>query len=154
MISITSYFCNSRREDFVEIIDGLNYTLPDSHYINGAMELNINGVAVIDRSMWDLIDQLWMYIVTMLRNLKTSGTAKFSFPDQALKFTCERIGRGMVRVASYPPEGPIVAVTNEADLVSALKKSGIAFFKVMRRLDSKHRKDYDELVRELEQVSQ
>ena len=35
---------------------------------------------------------------------------------------------------------------------SALKKSGIAFFNVMHRLDSKHRKDYDELVRELEQV--
>ena len=103
----------------MEIVDDIDYTLPDSRYINGAMELNINGVAVIDRTMRDLIDQLWMYFLTMLEDLKTSGNAELYFPDQPLRFTCERIGKGMVRVTSYPPEGPIAAVTSERDLERA-----------------------------------
>jgi hypothetical protein len=36
--------------------------IPDLDYIEGAIELSVYGVVIIDRSMWDYVDQLWSYI--------------------------------------------------------------------------------------------
>ena len=138
MISIQSYFCSSRGTDFVLIHPDLEYLIPNSHYINGAIELNVDGVVVLDCNMWDLIDQLWSYITRMLEKFRSADKASFYFPDQPLKISLERIKRkGYVKITSHA-EVRRSAVTREDDLIGSLKAAGIEFCKVMNRLDSRH----------------
>jgi len=61
----------------------------DIQYIEGAIELSVNGVRMIDRSVCDLVDQLWAYIVNGLDNLSQGRAHHCHFPDQPLQLSFE-----------------------------------------------------------------
>ncbi|MEV8435757.1 hypothetical protein AB0425_00150 [Actinosynnema sp. NPDC051121] len=107
---------------------------PDLDYVDGAIDLVINGVAVVDQSMWDLVDQLWAYLVTMLHELREHGRAETCFPDQPLKLRFERIGGSRVLVVSEPSSGPRKSVVDEDELVTVLAAAAIEFFTAMHAL--------------------
>jgi hypothetical protein len=106
----------------------------DPDYVDGAIELVVDGVAVIDQSMWDLVDQLWAYVVTMLHELREHGHAETYFPDQPLKLWFERIGGSRVLVASEPSSGPRKAVADEGEFIAALAAAAVEFFTAMQTL--------------------
>jgi hypothetical protein len=135
MITIESYFCNSYGDDFVEVTPHVEYTFPDPRHVDGAIELTINGVAIFDKTMWDLVDQLWMYIVNMLEDMKQDDRADRMFPDQSLRFSFERVGDGLLKVTSFSSDVPRTAVVEESRFIDALKKAGIPFFETMVRLN-------------------
>jgi len=152
MIFIKSYLCNSKGEDFVEVTRNLAYEITDPRYVTGAIELKIDGVAVIDRGMWDLVDQLWAYITQMIVDLRRSGEAQTYFPDQAIKLAFEKVSTDMIRVSAYPNKGPITVITGENQLIAALKEAGQHFFVAMRRLNPAHDEIYASLIQQLEQA--
>lgn len=57
----------------------------DPDYVHGAIELEIGGVILLDRSMWDLIDQLWAYWVMAIEQALFAPGAEFHFPDQPIR---------------------------------------------------------------------
>ncbi|MDC9591591.1 hypothetical protein PSI23_20485 [Xenorhabdus sp. XENO-10] len=61
----------------------------DIHYIDGALELTINGKPLIDKSMWDNINHLWNYFSEGLSLVYENKEFRCSFPDQPIdvKFT-------------------------------------------------------------------
>lgn len=89
---------------------------------------------ILDRSMWDLIDILWIYIVDMLDDLKDSDHAQLQFPDQPLTLSCERIGRRMLQVSSHLAQLRRSAVVSEWNFVAEVKAAGLLFFCVADRL--------------------
>ncbi len=62
-----------------------------SDYIDGAMSLTINYVEVINISMWDYIDQLWIYTLNALIDFDTGDDVEFYFPDQPIKVTMKHV---------------------------------------------------------------
>jgi hypothetical protein len=132
MITVASYL---READgsFTPVADSRTAP-PDLDYIEGAIDLVINGVVVVDQSMWDLVDQLWSYLVTMVHELREQGHASTYFPDQALKISFERIGGSRVLVTSRPSRGTLKAVADESELVTALASAAVGFFTAMAEL--------------------
>ncbi|MCG8707916.1 hypothetical protein JHU04_001114 [Brenneria sp. 4F2] len=59
--------------------------------IDGAMLLTINYVDVIDISMWDSIDQLWIYILNALIDFNEGNDVDFCFPDQPIKVIIKHV---------------------------------------------------------------
>jgi hypothetical protein len=62
----------------------------NTRHIEGAIELDINGVDVIDQSMWDDVNQLCAYLTDMLMDLGKKGEASSYFPDQPIKIGFKR----------------------------------------------------------------
>ncbi|WP_205877920.1 hypothetical protein [Mycobacterium camsae] len=149
MISIRSYLCNKRGEEFHEICNGSDYLVQDDNYIDGAIELTINGVSIVDRTMWDTIDDLWAYIANMIDDLCKFGRAQTLFPDQPIKLSFERTGKDQVRVTSYFGDIVKTAVVGEVELVSALTMAGVQFFREMMRINPASSQAYQHQVERL-----
>ncbi|MDP7702273.1 MULTISPECIES: hypothetical protein [unclassified Mycobacterium] len=149
MISITSYLCDHHGKEFREICNDSDYMVQNDRYIDGAIELVIDGIAVVDRTMWDTIDDLWAYITNMIDDLRKSGRAQTLFPDQPIKLSFERTRNNQVRVTSYVGDVVTTAVAGEAELVSALIIAGIQFFSAMIRINPASSQSYQYQVERL-----
>lgn len=56
----------------------------DPDYVHGAIDFQINSTILFDKTMWDLVDQLWIYIVIAMEQASFSQGAEFYFPDQPI----------------------------------------------------------------------
>lgn len=132
MISVVSYLRTADGE-FVPVPEA-TVPPPDDMYIEGAIHLTVNGVDVLDTSLWDYVDQLWAYIATMVDGLAKSDRVSTYFPDQPIEFAIERVGRRMARVSTDASKGKRTSVVEEDRLLSALRTAGLEFFDAMSRL--------------------
>lgn len=86
-------------EDFIHVTE-FSGLLKDADYIEGAMALTINHVEMINLSLWDYIDQLWIYMLNGLIELNSGGDVTFYFPGQPVKVTMSIINnRVLFKVA-------------------------------------------------------
>lgn len=106
---------------------------PDPEYIEGAIELTINGTEIIGKQQWDYVDQLWAYIANMVQELHAKGTASTYFPDQPILLTFERQGE-RVLVSRRSRRGTWQASADQGELLAALREAGGRFFTRMAEL--------------------
>jgi hypothetical protein len=132
MISITSYLRDPAGE-FVPV-DDADFVPADDRHIEGAIQLTVNHVDIMDTSLWDDVDQLWAYIATMVATLGTADSASTYFPDQPIEFTVARTGGGRVRVESTVNGLVRGSVVDEDRFLSALRAAGLDFFAAMSRI--------------------
>jgi len=128
MINAESFLYIDKK--FISIKE-FNGVLPDWDYIDGAIRLEINGQEIISLEMWDLIDQLWSYLINGIIEIE-EGKKEFSatFPDQPLPF-------------SYKVNGPFIKITvdenktavNYKEFVSAIVYYSKEFFKELLRIE-------------------
>jgi hypothetical protein len=82
-----SYFVNiDNTEEILRIKNDL-----DLDYIYGVLYLTYNNQVIIDFTYYDLIDQLWAYLLNMIKELLQNKKSEMSFPDQPLPMSMERI---------------------------------------------------------------
>ena len=87
---VESYFLIDEREF---LVDSFNKEIVDEYYIEGWIELTIDGKSILNRTHWDLVDQLWAYLIDGVLTLKQNGDVwATSFPDQPLEMliTCSQ----------------------------------------------------------------
>lgn len=101
----------------------------DDLYIEGAIEWTVRGNPVLPREHWDLVDQLWAYLVSGLHAVVT-GESCFEtyFPDQPLPLAIRR---------KYDDVTVVVGDREHAMSVRelfALIPPGRAFFRELERL--------------------
>ncbi|ELY4323842.1 hypothetical protein QL189_19810 [Cronobacter turicensis] len=81
-ISIRSYVkCGEAYIDFFDFTGPVK----DPDYIDGALELSVNGVNLIDNSICDYIDDLWSYLAEGLSIVSKGQAFKTYFPDQPIE---------------------------------------------------------------------
>jgi hypothetical protein len=132
MIEIISYL---RSPDGVFTrVDDVFVAPEDPRYVEGAIELSINGKSILDTAIWDYVDQLWAYISDMVLALESHGQAETYFPDQPIKLSFVRQGKGRVLVTLAFNGETTVASADESELVMALRDRGSAFFRKMTDL--------------------
>ncbi|MCG8669074.1 MAG: hypothetical protein MI867_06640 [Pseudomonadales bacterium] len=131
MIDVKSYL---RIDDnFIEVTE-FQGALPSSFfdegvpYIEGAIELSINGQLIMDKTMWDYVDQLWGYILIGLAKVSLGKSFDSYFPDQALKFEFTVLNKKMVKVSCFLDEGTLSQVVDIESLVSGLSNGAEQFF--------------------------
>ncbi len=59
----------------------------DTFYIDGYICINYNEQEILSERQWDLVDQLWAYLLNMVEELLDQKYAESSFPDQPLKIS-------------------------------------------------------------------
>ena len=100
-------------------------------YVEGAVELTIDGVPIIDTVMWDYIDQLWAYVSDMVLSLQEQGQASTYFPDQPIKLSFRRNGKDRILVTLEINGATRTASADEGELVASLQEHGSTFFRKM-----------------------
>ncbi|MFP1961545.1 hypothetical protein [Lonsdalea quercina] len=88
MMKVDSFIKNG--DDFVNVNE-FKGRIKKTDYIDGAILLTINYVEVMNTSMWDCIDQLWIYMLNALIELNSGKDAEFYFPDQPIKVTLNHV---------------------------------------------------------------
>jgi hypothetical protein len=93
MIEVKSYLgsINIQRDSNFTLVDEYMGSIKDQRHIDGAIELVIDGVPIIVKEQWDLVDQLWIYIVNGLESVVNDNTYQSSFPDSATELRLQPI---------------------------------------------------------------
>jgi hypothetical protein len=143
LIEIESYLRN-RDGSLVNVGDAEDPPA-NSRHVEGAIDLSIDGIQLLDRCLWDDVDQLWGYIGNMLAKLRESDGVSTYFPDQPIKLAFERLSGGRLIVSvEGRPLGRRAAAADENELVAALSRSARTFFEKMSTLIPENRSLYEE----------
>lgn len=89
MIEIKSYIGSvniQSGKNFI-LVNNYNGIVKDPRHIDGAIELMVNGKAIISQEQWDLIDQLWIYIINGIESAINGKESIASFPDSPVKLS-------------------------------------------------------------------
>lgn len=93
MIEIKSYIGS------INIQSGKKFTLvheydgrmKDCRHIDGAIELTIDGLVLISQDQWDLVDQLWIYIINGIECVMSKKDYTTHFPDSPISLSFKQI---------------------------------------------------------------
>ena len=85
---------------FIEV-DHINsnseyFNLIDPNYLEGAIVLKYYNDIIIDFRYWDLIDQLWSYLVNMIEDISTNEIFECYLPDQPVKISLKKTSNNYV----------------------------------------------------------
>ncbi|MDH6122074.1 hypothetical protein ABH930_006334 [Kitasatospora sp. GAS204A] len=150
MISINSYI--RRDANTFEPISLTQTAAANSAYIEGAIELSIDGTGIIGKEAWDYVDQLWSYIVDMATRLRCGQSASSYFPDQPLKLTFQKEPGGNIRVTLESDGTSRSAMASESLFYVELKKAGREFFEKFIELYPENRESYMDSLKELQSL--
>lgn len=148
MILIESYI--KIEEAFVPV-SKFKDEIPDTFYVEGAIELTINGVEFLTKNHWDLIDQFWSYIVNVLEELEHQNECSTYFPDQPIKLALElnktlrqiniELNVPESRFVIHPPEIRKITVALD-EFLAAVNEAGQKFFLRMAEIVPEEQDDY------------
>lgn len=141
-VAVTSYlFERGRHKPGRKLvrIDEFRGRIEDPDYIDGAIEIVVDGSVVLTSELWDLVDQLWVYLLDALEeHIRTGNRAQRFFPDQPSSFVfCKgrlpstlriTVDYGSEAVPLQSGEAPI------AEVVKSLLWGGGRFFTAMQRI--------------------
>ena len=127
MITVESYIKNKDEFVPIEIYDN---SIEDEDYIEGAIELKVNGVMLIDSSMWDYVDQLWAYLVEGVVAIKNGKTFSTYFPDQPIRILLQPVLDKKIKITVACEEDVVVLVEMDS-FIDIVSKKAIAFFKIL-----------------------
>ncbi|MFG2607635.1 hypothetical protein ACGFT2_29445 [Streptomyces sp. NPDC048514] len=147
MIDITSYL-RTKSGSFVKVAEA-GSPPADPSYVEGAIDMTVNGVRILDQELWDYVDELWAYIGDMLQKLASEGEASTYFPDQPIRLSFKRLGGGLVLVSLTYDDVKRTVSIEERELVDALQRSGTEFFTRMKELLPENALGYDDALTRL-----
>ena len=76
MITVSTYLRTP--DGTFEPVESSTSAPADPAYIEGAVELTVDGTTVIGTAEWDYVDQLWAYLADMLRAAGLSDVEVFN----------------------------------------------------------------------------
>ncbi|MFF1280848.1 hypothetical protein ACFVY4_08745 [Streptomyces sp. NPDC058299] len=147
MIEITSYL-RTKSGSFIDVVEA-GFPPADPSYVEGAIDMTINGVRVLDQELWDYVDELWSYVSDMVLKLADEDEASTCFPDQPIRLSFRRLGGGLVLVSLTYDDVKRTVSVEERELVDALRRSGTEFFTKMKELLPENALGYDDALTRL-----
>ena len=106
----------------------------DPDYIEGAIIWRLGQKTILDERHWDLVDQLWAYIITGLGEFLKSGKYETHFPDQPLLLRFNRMSQSAAQVTV----GRESMIVDYFTMLHSLVEGGTAFFTKLRELLPQH----------------
>jgi len=109
----------------------------------------VNGVCIIDKTLWDDVDQLWAYMSDMVLALNNSNESSTFSPDQPIKLTFRRLKAGNILISLTFDDVRRSVSANEASFIFALQQSGQEFFHKLKKLLPENAPGYDDALERL-----
>lgn len=81
----------------------------DFDFINGAITIEYYNNLIMDFSLWDLVDQLWSYLIQLVEDLVQTGYGMTYFPDQPVKIEMKVVSKDL-----------LLFVLNEGEIIREL----------------------------------
>lgn len=132
MITVQTHVKSGDAFVLISTFDG---DVPDPRYVEGAIELTINGKKLLGLDMWDHVDQLWSYLVDAASSLAAGEEAGTYLPDQPIRVTLTPIGHTpLVGVQVKCGAETFSATAPSNELVNALAEGAQYFFRRMLEL--------------------
>ena len=108
--------------------------IDDFAYIEGAITIRSDEEYILDFRHWDLVDQLWVYLLHATYEMLTQKKeVKFYFPDQPLEFKMKMVSDYAI-LLSVKDEKHVV---NRKEFMEALLESGQHFFAILYECDNR-----------------
>lgn len=104
--------------------------IDDPDYVEGAIIWRIGKEELLSAEHWDLVDQLWIYLVDGLPQYRESGEFSTFFPDQPLKIEFQRLDHGWTRVLVGSDRHCVPSQLFEESMLTGARE----FFVEMKRL--------------------
>jgi hypothetical protein len=87
--NVNNFFVDlTDREEIFKIKETL-----DPFYLEGAIALKWNDCPLFRVSQWDMLDQLWAYILNLFEEYLTEGRSSVFFPDQPIEIKMKKDNR-------------------------------------------------------------
>jgi hypothetical protein len=99
----------------------------DRDYIEGVIFAEYNGIVIMDFTYWDIIDQLWAYIISSIQDYIQNGESEFYFPDQPIRVKMKKINSNLL-LFSIESKKSIKLTLSSEELFQTLLESGKEFF--------------------------
>lgn len=147
MISLKSYI--KLNDDYIDIFE-FEGVIKDKNYIEGAIELTINNIELINLEMWDYIDQLWGYFSEGLECISNNNEFKTNFPDQSIQVNFKPIGKNVLFSVHCHSENKVII--NKDEFIHVMSKHALYFFEKLsslRGIDTNHYKNEIEQLKRL-----
>ncbi len=109
-------------------------TQPSScEYVDGAIVLEVAGIAVLSLELWDDIDWLWPFVVQAFDDCRRLGAGERYFPSQPLLFSVNALGRsGLIRISVSGGEIQNSAIGPAHEIYRAVAGAALAFYEHLR----------------------
>lgn len=118
-------------EYFVRLNDGASIKSIisdiDRDYIEGVIFAEYNGDVIMDFAYWDIIDQLWAFMIGSIHDYIQKGESEFYFPDQPIKVNMKKINCNLL-LFSIESKKSIKLTLSSEELFESLLDSGEDFF--------------------------
>lgn len=136
--------------DLAPLLDTSRYN-GDSDYVHGAIDFQINSTILFDKTMWDLVDQLWVYIVIAMEQASFSQGAEFYFPDQPILVSVNSRQMYWELNVKYYDTLRLCAVSREVkvpghELLSHLMPLAVRSLEAFQRLIPRNADDYGKYI--------
>lgn len=118
--------------DNVSVLEKIKNEI-DPDYINGVIYIQYGNQIIFDYTMWDLIDQLWSYIITVIKEYKIQKIGSAYFPDQPMRFEMEQ-ATGNKLIFKLQTHQVKEWLLPEAEFLNVLLEEAAHFFSKLREL--------------------
>lgn len=110
--------------DFVDIFS-VEAEKEKKAYLEGAVELVLEGKVVLDKNLWDDVEFIWWGLVDMAVGFKGEGS--MDFPDQPISVTLVRKERGWLKFEVKSLRGGVISASSvkEEEFFHLLKSEGM-----------------------------
>lgn len=134
--------------DAFTLIGKYSDTITDENYVEGAIRCVIAGQTILGQEHWDLVDQLWVYIVEGLVKLSRNEVYESSFPDQPLLLRLEPVSDYCVKVTI----GEKAYNVDRKAFISVMKEGAVQFFDAFKQLCPASADTWDRYSNELKSI--
>ncbi|HEX8916260.1 MAG TPA: hypothetical protein VF796_28175 [Humisphaera sp.] len=115
-------------------VDQYTGRIKDADYVEGAIELELRGVQVLGTDHWDLVDQLWCYLIAGLPAVLRGESFRTLFPDQPLELAVLPAAGDRV-IVSVGGRRFDEAAVRRSEFVRQMALGGRAFLEALRRIE-------------------
>lgn len=122
----------------------------DQNYVDGAITLTIGGKPILTEVEWDLVDQLWAYILAGLETLESSASWWTHFPDQGIRLSIERAGDQAQVGVSYRQVNRVATCRYQA-LRRAMLDGALEAFQALTLIAPENAQEYEQYLSEIEE---
>ena len=99
----------------------------DDFYLDGGIEIKYEEQIFLDINNWDLIDQLWSYILNLIEKYIENDKSRVYFPDSPNEICMEKVNRnGMMLAITTDKKRKIIQ--NERKMIELLLREAKFFF--------------------------
>lgn len=102
----------------------------DFDYLEGAIIISIDGATIMDFSYWDLVDQLWTYLIDSFDSLLMGEKQiEFYFPDQPISVKIENISQALLSLTIEEKKYHV----NRKEFFKEMLKNAEIFFEILSK---------------------